>query len=424
MIVILYSYITKAGDSNMSPITSTRSLSLGGHYYAGSDNVTSSFINPAKVLCSPGIGIDINLNSIAGQNSLSKSNGDLHRSFLFNDVVGSGGIYWTKKRFGFGLVYNNQALHYSVRWPLAMLFEVNNVDRVFGYQLTSRLLADAISPVVGFKFGRLSLGISANCYVINRQLAFPIGNRNYITNGEDPAYQIRISQKGKALGWNIGFVNMVSNQLRFGGSLHSGISADLTGKAFSEIFFDIDSTTNKSKVSSRIELPIIGGLGVLYKVKNHLSLNLDATVSLWNQVQSSCEYTYLDTAWVSRLPESNQDSITGYFWKDQPWEFRSNIDIGFGVEYKTDSNMFYRFGYRFTQTPNSERTYTLLFPEVNRHWLSFGIGYQQGGYIFDLGVVYSIGTEMSIPEDRNQNVPGKYGSRTIILSLNVRYVFK
>lgn len=423
--IILISSVTMiAGDSNMSPITSTRALSLGGHYYAGRDNITSTFTNPAKVLCSPGLGFDINLNNVAGQHSNNRSNGDLHRSFFFSDMNGSAGLYWAKTRFGFGLVYNNQALHYSVRWPLALLFEVNNVNRVFGYQLTSRLSADVIAPVLGFKFGRLSLGISANFYALDRQLAFPIGNRDYTINGNNPAYQLKISQTGNAVGWNAGFVTFTSNRFRIGGSVRSGVSTDLSGNAFSEIFFDIDSTSSKSGISSQIEIPLIGGLGVLYKVNDRLSLNLDATVSLWDQVQSSCEYTYLDTAWVSRLPQSDPDSITGYFWQEQPWEFRNTLDIGLGLEYKTDGHMLYRFGYRFTQTPNGEKMYSLLFPEVNRHWFSVGLGYQQGGYSFDLGIAYSVGARTDIVAEANQNLPGEYHSKTIISSLNVKYMFK
>lgn len=423
LIIIIHGNVMIAGDSNMAPITSTRALSLGGYYYAGRDNVTSAYSNPAKVLCYPGIGFDINVNSIAGQNSLKKPDGDLHRSFLSYDLIGSAGLYWTKKRLGFGLIYNNQALHYSVRWPLAMLFEVNGSDRVYGYKLTSRLQADAISPVIGFKISQVFLGISANIYSINRELAYPMSNPDFKTNGGDPTYQLTMKQNGNAIAWNAGFLAMISHHLRIGGSIRTGVTSELSGNAFSKIFFDVDSTSQKSKVSSQIEIPLSGGLGIIYKLNDRMSVNLDATLSLWSNTASSVEYIYSDTAWVSRLPEYNQDSITGYYWEEQLREFENSLDIGLGIEYKTDSNMYYRFGYRFTQTPNSERNYSLLFPEVNRHWVSLGLGYQQGDYIFDLGIIYSVGISTKVSENDNQYFSGKYSSRTVIPSLNIRYMF-
>jgi len=422
--VVISSNVVIAGDSNLSLITSTRALSLGGHYYAGSDNITSTFTNPAKVLCTLGFGFDMNVNDRAGQQMNYKSNGDLYRSYLLDDFSGSAGMYWVPStKIGFGLVYN-RALDYSVRWPLAMLFNVNNVKRVYGFQLTSRLRADAISPVIGFRLRQLALGFSANIYSFNSHLSFPVSNPEYELNGEDPAYQLDIVQTGQAFSWNTGFVYMVSNQLRVGGSLRGGVSVDLSGNANTDLFFDIDSTAQKSQVNSRIKTPTIGGLGILYKINDNLSLNLDVTASLWGSTLSSSEFAYDDTAWVSRIPITVQDSVTGYSLSKQPLEFRNSFDIGLGIEYRTEGNLQYRFGYRFTQTPNSKQSFSLLMPEVNRHWFSLGIGYQQAGYIIDLGIAYSLGIGKEIPDSVSEHFSGEYDSKVIIPSINVRYVFK
>ena len=422
-LIMLISSGIYAGDANTNPIVSAKSLALGGYYYAGSDDITTAFLNPAKIFCSQGVGFAVNIIDRAGRQQLKKENGDIHRSYLFNDFSGSAGIYWVPNpRFGLAAVYN-RALDYSVRFPFVLLFTENNVDRLYGFQLKSRIIADAFSPVIGLRIGALSFGAAINVYQLYQQFGFPISNSEWLTDNTDPVYALNLKQNGSAVGWSFGFIFPLTPSVQIGGGIRSGVKVDLEGNAKTEYFSDLDSLSAKSKLHSQFNLPLTGGLGILLQPTSQLRINLDFSTEFWKNTPSALDFNYSDTAWTARMAEVSRDSITGYYQTGMPFYNRNGYVLAFGLEYSGDDNLKYRFGYAYQISPNSNHSSSLLFPNVSQHWISTGIGFIYNQFYIDITIAYSLGITTRVRAEHNDFFAGKYDTKTILPALSIKYRF-
>jgi len=420
--VLIFSGRIKAGEAHTVPITSAKSLALGGYYYAGSDGITTTFQNPGKIMSLKGFGLAINAIDRAGQQECKKGNRDIHRSYLFNDFSGSAGIYWVPNpRFGLAMVYN-RALDYSARWPLALMFTDNNgINRLYGFQLKSRLIADAYSQVFGLQVGKLSLGAAISIYQLYQQLEFPISNPEWQASKTSPVYALNLEQRDNAVGWSAGFILPVSSTIQLGGSIRSGVNFDLEGHAKTDCFYALDSLAKKSRLRSKFQIPLNGGLGILYKPTEQLNINLDLSSEFWGSTQSTLDFNYSDTAWSAIIAEAPQDTITGYWRSEMPFYNRNSYAFAIGLEYSGENNLKYRVGYTYQTTPNSDRSYSLLFPNVNQHRISAGIGFLYNQFYIDLSIAYSMGFAKDIKKSQNEYFYGKYDTKTIVPSINIEY---
>jgi len=419
--VLILSDFTKAGDASTAPITSAKSLALGGYNYAGLDGITTTFQNPGKILSTPGFGLAMNIIDRAGQQQCQKGSRDIHRSYLFNDFSGSAGIYWVpNQKFGLAMVYN-RALDYSVRWPLALMFTENGITRLYGFQLKSRLIADAYSQVFGLQVGKMSLGAAINIYQIYQQFEFPISNPEWQTNRTNPVYALNLEQEDNAIGWSLGFILPITTTIKVGGSIRSGVDFDLEGNAKTDCFYALDSLAKKSRLHSRFQMPMTGGIGILYKPTDQLNLNIDLSSEFWGSTQSKLDFNYSDTAWSAIIAAAPRDSITGYWRSEMPFYDRNSFVFAIGLEYSGENNLKYRIGYNYQTTPNSDRSYSLLLPNVNQHRISAGIGFLFNQFYLDLSIAYSVGVAKDIKKSQDEYFYGKYDTKTIIPSINVEY---
>jgi len=422
---LIFTGFVFGGEAAFHPSTGTKSLSLGGLYFAGYDVIVSTYVNPAHVLCSPGFGYALNATDKAGRSEYTKVNQNLHRSHFINDVNGSAGFYWmVRPTFGLATVYN-RAIDYSVRWPFAMVFHVNNLDRLYGFELKSDTKADAYSQVLGIRIKKLSLGASATLYQLSQHFSYPMFNKDYQVNSKRPVYGIELKAEGIAIGWSAGLKLALSESVSLGGNFRNGVDFDLDGKAETEYFQALnDSASIESDIQSKFTLPSTGGLGVLYKLNNQWSLNADISFSLWKNAGSDIHFDYSDSEWEAGMNGGVADSVTGFSWTTIPFYSKNSFALACGVEYKMDNNMKIRLGYRFQSNPNDENSLGFLFPTVSQHIFSTGMSLILADeYYVDLGLAYALGLKVSADENAGSSFPGEYSSATIISSMTIRYTF-
>ena len=65
-------------------------------------------------------------------------------------------------------------------------------------------------------------------------------------------------------------------------------------------------------------------------------------------------------------------------------------------------------------------TYNLLYPGVDQHWFSFGIGHRGERYDLDLMLAYALGPTRDVGADNAYNF-GKYKSNTFVPALILKY---
>jgi long-subunit fatty acid transport protein len=104
-----------------------------------------------------------------------------------------------------------------------------------------------------------------------------------------------------------------------------------------------------------------------------------------------------------------------------PFYDRNSFVFAIGLEYSGENNLKYRIGYNYQTTPNSDRSYSLLLPNVNQHRISAGIGFLFNQFYLDLSIAYSVGVAKDIKKSQDEYFYGKYDTKTIIPSINVEY---
>jgi len=210
--------------------------------------------------------------------------------------------------------------------------------------------------------------------------------------------------------------------MRLAISIRSGYSSNLKGTAVSTMFSDLDSISSKVNVASKLEIPWIFGTGALYTISPELTLNIDAQYSLWGSVQKSMDFSFNDAVWQQNL--STVDQLTGINGTSFNLSYKNTIDVGAGLEYIPEGDISYRFGYKFSQSPNQKSTYSMFFPAGDQHWFSAGFGLREDDFILDGTVAYAIGFSNKVTNGIVNNINGKYSYSVVIPSVSIKYLIK
>lgn len=411
-----------AGTPSFKPVSSAKVISLNGIYAAGYDGISSLTNNPAGLAYLKGRAFEGSVFGKLGQQDFINSDGALFRSFRDDDINFNVGAYWRiSDNLTVAVDYNN-AYQYRVNWPFVKRIVGDSSSATLAFDHFNEYSITAINPSAAINLGSFSLGVSINVMNIKHKLGFYQGNKNW----EDfeagvGAYQVSVDEDAWAFGGTIGMQGDLTDNLRFGAFIKSTISVSLEGKAESKLFSEVDSTDAETSVSSEFELPWIFGLGFIYQFNPNLRVNVDALYNLWGSTQTSRNYKYGNSIWNNRL--SNTDSLSGYTGSSFPLQYENSFDIGIGLEYDASSDIVVRCGYRYSQSQNTEETYSMLYPSVDQHWISLGVGFWFEELYVDMAIAYGTSTEKEVSASENLFHVGKYSGDAYIPSINVKYQF-
>ncbi|MCU7495455.1 MAG: hypothetical protein HF314_18015 [Ignavibacteria bacterium] len=404
-----------AGGTGLYPLFSARTIGLNGLYFAGYDGVNS--LNPAALGNLTGMGLTISGADILDQQEFKGDKEGLFKAYRNDNISLSAGFFWNiQPGFSAALTYQPY-INYEVDWPFTIFRMQDSNAVILAFDMTNRIKASAISPSVAYSLGSLTLGLSANVYYVQQFSAFPLQNDR---GRGDAAYQFEYDQNAWTYGFTLGVMADMTEDLRIGATLKSGFKAKLKGTAKSIMFADLDSTAYQTDVSSEYSAPWVAGLGVVYRLKENMFLNADVSYSLWGSIKKTMDFTLDNPVWQSGL--SGSDSLVGINPSSINLNYRNTISAGLGFEYSDGEGMAYRFGYRFSQSPNSNATYSMLFPGVDQHWFSFGIGYTGEGYTVDASLAYSLGVSKNISSGSLPALEGKYSSSGIVPAVSIHFV--
>lgn len=424
LITILAVFATSiiAGTPSFFPVPSAKVISLNGIYIAGADGISAMSTNPASLAYLKGRALEVSIFGRLGQQDYVDQSGALYRSYRDDDIGINAGAFWNiTDELTFGLDYNN-SVQSKVDWPFAIFIQGDSSNAVLAFDHFNDYKVMSFNPSAAMKFGEFSIGLSVNILNIKHTMGFYQGNSDWESmEAGIAAYQVKIDEDAWAFGGTLGIQGYLTPELKIGAFLKSSITASLEGNAESRLFADLDSTDSKTSVSSDFELPWVVGLGLLYDVNSNLKLNVDATYSLWESTQENQKYKYSNSTWNNRF--SSVDSLSGYTGNNFVLKYQNALNVGVGLEYDTQSDVVVRFGYRYSQTRNTEKTYSFLNPSVDQHWFSLGIGFWFEELYVDMAIAYGTSTERTISKNENFFNAGKYSGDIYIPSINVKYQF-
>jgi long-subunit fatty acid transport protein len=65
----------------------------------------------------------------------------------------------------------------------------------------------------------------------------------------------------------------------------------------------------------------------------------------------------------------------------------------------------------------------MLFPVVDQHWFSIGIGYKNEHYSVDASLAYVLGVSQKLTGAENVYSPGRYAANAVVPAVNLQYSF-
>lgn len=408
-----------AGGNDYKPLFGARTLALNGLYFAGSDGLTCSLSNPAGFAYLTGMELQATVIDRLGLQEFNSPVMGLYRSYREDDLGFGGGGYWNISPNFTAAISYSRVIDYSVSWPFAFLAADNAT--ILAFDMDNSFHVDAIAPSAAIRLGNFSIGLTIDIYNVQHAAHFPQLNSAAASGKGLEAYQFSLNQKAWAYGFNLGVIADLSDNLRIGAVIKSSYKANLSGDARSDMFLDVDSASFTTNLSSTFQMPWTIGAGIIYNLAPDLKLNVDAAYTLWNGIQSSMDLKYGDQTWQKGL--ANVDSISGIQGNKINLAYNNTFDFGIGLEYLVDEGTYLRFGYRYSEMPNSNSTYTFLMPGVNQHSLSAGIGYKADEYTIDAGIVYSFGVSRDVKNSNFTNLSGTYSSDSYIPTITIRYAF-
>ena len=406
-----------AGGIDYSPFFGAKTLSLNGLYFAGNDGLSCSLTNPAGFSLLKGMSLQATILDRLGLQEFNSPDLGLYRSFRHDALSFGGGGYWNVSPLFTAAISYGRIIDYSVNWPFAKLASDNST--ILAFDMNNNFHVDAISPSAAFRFGNFSFGATLDIYKVELNSAFPQANLKVSSSSDLEAYQFNVNQKVWTYGFNFGAIADLSQEFRIGIALKSSYKANLSGTANSKMFQDTDSASYQTNVSSTFQMPWSIGAGILYQLEPGLKINIDAQYNLWGSIQNNINLKYGDQIWQNEL--SHVDSISGIQGNKIELAYNNTFDFGVGIEYMADEDTYLRAGYRFSQMPNSNSTYSFLMPGVNNHSLSLGIGIISGEYTLDAGLVYSFGISKDVSRNVYSKFSGKYNADSYIPSITLRY---
>jgi len=287
--------------------------------------------------------------------------------------------------------------------------------------LYNRIKVNAASISGAFRIDQLTIGVTVSAYQVKQETAFPLENKGWYDTLSIglAAYQFNYNEDAWIYGFNIGLQYEISSGFEIGVMGRSGYSADLSGTARSRYFADLDSAASEVDLSSKFEVPWVFGGGLVYQLSDKLTFNADFQYSLWSGTQKAIIYNFNNSVWQDNMPAS--DSLSGIRGDSFILNFQNTIDAGFGLNLKL-SDIDLRFGYRFSQSPNSESTYSYLFPSVNQHRVTLGLGYIDENLSVDLSAAYAFGVSKKM-NGSIRGFNGTYNSDLVLPALTIRYTF-
>ena len=420
-VLILFFFIGDlyAGGADLNVVPRAKTLSLDGLYFAGGDGLNSILGNPAGLIKTSNKFLELSIADLIGQQKFESDIRGLHKSYEEDHFALGGGFAWAfSPDFILGISYQ-RAINYNVDWPFLAYQFTDSTSSISSLDLYNRFKVNAASLSGAVRFGQLTIGVTVSAYQVKQETAFPVENLSWYDSLSIglAAYQFNYNEDAWTYGFDIGLLYDVSPDLQIGVMARSGYSADLSGTAQSRYFADLDSAASEVDLSSKFEIPWVFGGGLVYKLSESLTINADLQYSMWSNIQKSMDFDFSNSVWQNNLPVN--DSLSGIRTDKFLLDFQNTIDAGVGLDLKlTDLDL--RFGYRFSQSPNSESTYSYLFPAVDQHRISIGLGYVDENLSADLSVAYAFGTEKEI-NNTAKGFNGKYNGSLVIPVLTIRY---
>ncbi|UCG13437.1 MAG: outer membrane protein transport protein [Deltaproteobacteria bacterium] len=362
----------------------TKAFAMGGAFVAQADDPSAVYFNPAGIVQLEGTQVSAGSAFIAPFSTFN-SNGTSQFSppSPKPDAVAGTKTDSVDKTFVIPNLYLTHQLSEKVslglgtfvNFGLAQEYPAEWEGRFALGGVESEIETFSINPVFAYRpHEKVSLGIGFVAQYLDARLR----NRFLIPGGlPNAGGEADVDFNGDGdwgLGWNLGLLVWITDNLKFGASYRSQVNHSLEGKVTTTLPQpEATLLGSEANFSVGIKTPTIFYLGAAYNYKA-FTIEIDGQWTQWSAFKS------LSASFDQRV--LNQTGITSpQYWSDV-WAFR------LGLQYAVTQWLDLRGGFIYDEGPVPDETLAPFLPSGDRFLYSIGFGTHYKALTFDLGYSY------------------------------------
>ena len=244
--------------------------------------------------------------------------------------------------FGLGVFWPDEP---KEDWPGRFSIVEINLETFFLTPTLSYKVSDQLSVAVGLNLAHAKVALK---------------KRSKTPVGVEPL--VDLNGSGNGIGFNLGGMYKVSDDLSFGVNYRHSLPMDLEGDAEITDAGVLADLLPSGKISTSITMPKSLTLGVSYKLGDKLRVNADYMSVGW----SSFDSLIIDF-------ETNTDLL-----KDErsPKLYEDTWNVRIGAEYQYSDVLSIQIGYLYDKTPVPDEYFEPLLPDADRNGFAIGFDYK------------------------------------------------
>jgi len=385
----------------------------GEAFAATADNPSAIHYNPAGIsqleghqfrLGAYGLYFNPTFEALTGSANAGQTYQIRERDALVPHFYYTWAIPETPLTFGLGAYAPHGAI---VEWPQDSGFRTVAISGEMEYLRINPVLALEIRPGLSLAIGAMIDDASLTTNQGLRRTARPLLNF-FEFDGSSMAY-----------GYNLGLLWKINEQWSVGATYRSGSKMKFDGET---TILNFPTITRETEIPATMDLefPYTAVFGVSYRPTEQWNFEFNADYSNWSSIS--------DTTIRQK--------------KQPPFPVKQNIPVKmgfkdswilkFGATRYFDHGWYASSGYVFNENSVLTYFYSPITADLDRHFLTFGIGRQWSRYTVDLAYQYGFadtrevnGSQPSSQPGRfaGQNADGKYNfeSHGVLLSLGLKF---
>jgi long-chain fatty acid transport protein len=258
----------------------------------------------------------------------------------------------------------------------------------------SKLLTETINPVVAIK---LSPALSVGGGVMVNYAKMKLQQGITPVPGND---LFQFEGDGWTVGYNLGLLWQPVEKFSFGANFRSGTTMNFNGQT-EAIFppFYPSANPHYSSANANWPLPLDASFGISYRPTSKWNLEFDADYTDWSALGT------VNVNQSSPPFPSNPIPVT-LDWESS-WYFE------WGATRYFDNGWHVSAGYIFNQNSVPDANYTPLVADLDRHFVSVGVGHKGKSFDFDVAYQFGYGPTRTVSGASYASVPAN-GDYTFI----------
>lgn len=270
----------------------------------------------------------------------------------------------------------------AVEWPQDTGFRAVATEGRLTYLRANPVLAWQATSCLSFAIGVMIdfADISLEQGLLRTASPFP---NNFAFKGDD-----------LSVGYNLGVLWEVNEKLSLGATVRSGTTLDFEGHT--EIEQQPVISYTELPAHAEYDFPFTAVVGLSYRPTPDWDIGIDVDYTAW----SSFDEVTIAQSGTPPFPVQSNIPVT-LAWKDS-WIYK------FGVTRKFDDGWRASLGYVFSENSVPDAFYSPLVADLDRHFLSVGVGRDCGDYSLDVTYQFGFASDHVVAGSTPSSTPGRF----------------